>query len=189
MENNMVIKNKFNVVEYVSLVNDIAEEFFDDEGDYIPHIGRLNIMRLFYNKCVVESKFDLSHNFQDALQLDYLVGDEDFIKAFNEAVAGDGMFRLDFANAYADAMSIVNERKSSVNNIIRKVEKGIAKITDKISPILSEDNITSLSQIAQDISNGKLSAESIVEAYANSQRFKELVDNNKSANIVPIKNK
>ena len=47
----MVIKKDFSVVDYVSLVNGIVGEFFDSEtGDYQPHIGRLNVMRLFYNE-------------------------------------------------------------------------------------------------------------------------------------------
>lgn len=49
MENTMVIKKDFSVIDYVSLVNGIADEFFDVNGEYQPHLGRLNVMRLFYN--------------------------------------------------------------------------------------------------------------------------------------------
>lgn len=120
----MVIKKDFSVVDYVSLVNGIVGEFFDSEtGDYQPHIGRLNVMRLFYNECVVESKFDLPHDFEDALMMDVLVEDEEFINEFNTAIKGDGKMRLDFANAYAEAM----EMKILLQNYINSVQSRLQR--------------------------------------------------------------
>lgn len=161
----MVIKTDMNIVDYVSLVNNIVKEFFDDEGEYVPHIGRLNVMRLFYNECVIESNFELSHDFEDALQMDVLVEDEEFIKQFNTALKGDGTICLDFANAYAEAMEIVNVRKGSFGNAVNVIKNAISNVVDMINPVLGKENIEKFNKLADTFSKGNLSADSIVEAF------------------------
>jgi len=161
----MVIKTDMNIVDYVSLVNNIVNEFFDDEGEYVPHIGRLNTMRLFYNECVIESNFELSHDFEDALQMGVLVEDEEFIEQFNAALKGDGTIRLDFANAYAEAMEIVNVRKGSFGNAVNVIKNAISNVVDMINPVLGKENIEKFNKLADTFSKGNLSADSIVEAF------------------------
>lgn len=173
---NILVKSNFGVVDYVSIVNAIASEFFDEDGTYTPHIGRMNAMRVFYNKCVVESKFDIEHNIVDALEMEVLVEDAEFIAAFNEAIKGDGMVRLDFANAYADAMDIVNTKKNSFGNVVDILRSAIVGIADKINPIFSGDNFEKLTQMVDQISKGDFSAGAIAEAYGNSKRIKEISD-------------
>lgn len=173
----MVIKNNFNVVEYVSLVSGIASEFFGTDGEYVPHIGRLNAMRLFYNECVVESKFDLPHDFDDALQMDVLVEDEEFINEFNKAIKGDGIIRLDFANAYSEAMEIVRTNKDSFNNMVNAIKGVINKALEKIGSMVSDETVTKFKEIADRFSNGNISAESVVDAYIKSQKVKDTSEN------------
>lgn len=165
MGNTMVINNNFNVIDYVSLVNGIVSEFFDAEGEYSPHIGKLNAMRLFYNNCITESKFDLSHDFEDALLMDELVRDDEFIKAFNDAVAGDGTVCLNFSNAYSDAMDIVNSRKGTFGNAINIIKNAISNVVDMINPVLGTDNIEKFKKIADSFSSGNLSADAIINAF------------------------
>lgn len=172
MENTMVIKKDFSVIDYVSLVNGIADEFFDVNGEYQPHLGRLNVMRLFYNECVAESKFDLPHDFNDALMLEPLIQDEEFIAEFNKALKGDGSVRLDFANAYAEAMEIVNVRKGSFGNAVDVIKGAISNIVDMINPVLGTDNIEKFKQIADSFTSGNLSADAIVEAFGNKDENK-----------------
>lgn len=174
MENTMIIKTNMNVIDYVSLVNSIVSEFFDGDGEYVPHIGRLNAMRLFYNECVLESKFDLPHDFQEALDLDVLIEDEEFIKEFNDAVKGDGMMRLDFANAYAEAMKIVNTRKDSFNSMANALKNVINNVVEKMSSIISDDAIAKFTKIAENISSGDISAEALIDAYGKSQRINDI---------------
>lgn len=168
----MVIKKDFSVIDYVSLVNGIADEFFDVNGEYQPHLGRLNVMRLFYNECVTESKFDLPHDFNDALMLEPLIQDEEFIAEFNKALKGDGSVRLDFANAYAEAMEIVNVRKDSFGNAVDVIKGAISNIVDMINPVLGTDNIEKFKQIADSFTSGNLSADAIVEAFGNKDENK-----------------
>ena len=98
---NMVIDVKLSIVDFVSTVNDIVLEYFDADGAYTPHIGLLNAMRVFYNECVKESKFDgdIPHNVADALEMEAIVADEQFIQCFNEALKTDE-YSLTFATAY-----------------------------------------------------------------------------------------
>lgn len=176
MESTMVIKKNLSVIEYVSLVNAIAGGFFDEDGEYQPHIGRLNAMRLFYNECVTESKFDLPHDFNDALMMDVLIEDDEFIKTFNDAVIGDGMIRLNFANAYAEANKIVNTKKDPFNSLANTIKIVTNGVIEKVDSILSEDTVAKFEKIADNISNGNLSAEAFVDAYGKSQRIKEIAN-------------
>lgn len=164
----MVIKKNLSVIDYVTLVNGIVNDFFDAEtGEYTPHIGRLNAMRLFYNECVTDSKFDLPHDFEDALQMDVLVEDDEFIKEFNAAVVGDGVIRLDFANAYADAMEAVNAKKNSFGNAVNIIRKAIEKVSESISSVVTDESLEKLTKIADSVNTNNLSLDSFVKAYSN----------------------
>lgn len=164
----MVIKSNLNVIDYVSLVNGIISEFFDSEtGEYTPHIGRLNAMRLFYNDCVIESKFDLPHDFKDALKMDVLVEDEEFINEFNRAVKGDGTIRLDFANAYEDALEAVNAKKNSFGNAVNIIRKALEKVSESISSVVTDESLEKLTKISESVDLGNLSLDSFVKAYSN----------------------
>ncbi len=168
MKNTMIIKKNMSVIDYVTLVNGIVNDFFDSETDeYTPHIGKLNAMRLFYNKCVVESKFDLPHDFNDASQIDILAEDDEFIKEFNAAVIGDGVIRLDFANAYADAMEVVNAKKNSFGNAVAAIKKIIEKTLESISSIVTDENLEKLTKIAESVNTNNVSLDSFVKAYSN----------------------
>lgn len=168
MENTMVIKKNLSVIDYVTLVNGIVNDFFDAEtGEYTPHIGRLNAMRLFYNECVTDSKFDLPHDFEDALQMDVLVEDDEFIKEFNTAVVGDGVIRLDFANAYADAMEAVNAKKNSFGNAVTIIRKAVEKVSESISSVVTDESLEKLTKIADSVNTNNLNLDSFVKAYSN----------------------
>ena len=170
------VKENFEIVDFATMVDSIVAEYFDAEGNYTPHIGMLNAMRVFYNECVTESKFDIEHNIVEALEMETLVADDDFIEAFNKAIYFDGTVKLNFANAYKNALDIVNTRKTSIGNAIDMFKSGLTKFVDKISPVLTEGNLAQLTKIAEDISKGKLNPDSIVEAYGNSKRIEEIAN-------------
>ncbi|MCD7891640.1 MAG: hypothetical protein LUG26_07845 [Ruminococcus sp.] len=88
----MTVNTKLSLFDYLAMVENIASEFIDEKsGVYQPHIGQLNAMRLFYNFCVTESKFDdkYEHNIVDAEDMEEIVADEEFIEAFNNAIRPD----------------------------------------------------------------------------------------------------
>ena len=163
------VNTELALFDYLVLVQEIAYEFINEEtGAYQPHIGKLNAMRLFYNYCVVESKFDekYAHNVTDADSMIEIVADEDFINAFNSAIKHDGKtIKYDFANAYKDALEIVDIKKTSFGTILNMVNSTFENIKDKISPLLTKENMDVFSKIAKDVLEGKTSAEAVVSAY------------------------
>lgn len=164
------VNTKLALFDYLAMVKEIAYEFINDEdGTYQPQIGKLNAMRLFYNHCVIKSRFDekYGHDVIDADSMEEIVADDGFIEAFNKAIECDRTIRYDFANAYRDAMEIVNVKKTSFGSAVNIVGSMINKIFESVSPLLTEENINIVSQIAKDMSEGKVSAEAIVDAYAN----------------------
>lgn len=184
----MVVNTNLKMVDYLVMVNEIVLEYFNEEGEYQPQIGTLNAMRLFYNNCVVESKFDISHDIVDAMDMEPIVNDDEFIAAFNDAIIGDcpGIC-MDFANAYKDALDIVETKKTSIERAVNSVKNMITSILDVINPLLSDEHIDKVSEIARDVSNGKISAEAVIDAYGKSKRFKEVISSGeKDSNVVPI---
>ena len=139
MENKkFVIDCRLGVLDYVTMVNSIANDYFDEDGTYTPHIGKLNVMRLFYNNCVKDGKPDGLDAIVDVEDIELIIKDEEFICEFNKAIETDTTINLDFANAYRDAMDMVNTRKNSFASAIEIFKGAMIGITEKISPVLSE---------------------------------------------------
>lgn len=176
MKQSFVVNTKLKAIEYIMLVNDIASQYFFSDGTYAPQTGLLNAMQLFYNICVKSSKYDdtITHNSDSMDSIEILVADDDFVEAFNNALVVDG-YRMDFANAFRDAMDIVETRKSSLYHAVDMIENVIMLAIDKITPALTKENIENVKAIAEDISKGNISAQSVVEAYSKSDRIKELI--------------
>lgn len=162
------VETKLSLIKYVAMVNEIVLEFFNEDLVYQPHIGMLNAMRLFYNQCVIESKYDdkIGHDVFDATDMVEIVADEQFITHFNKALNVGSTVDLDFGNAYKDAMRIVEFRKSSFGNAIETVSGMISKLIKQASSVLSEDNVEKISKIAQSMDRGEVTADAIVKAYA-----------------------
>lgn len=165
MENRkIVINTKLSMVDFLQVVNDIVLEFFSIDGTYQPQIGFLNTMRIFYNACVTESKFE-KYDIFDALDMEDIVADEEFIDAFNLALKPTHGQRLDFANAYKQAMDIVSNKKTSLNNLIEIIHNMLNTFVNSISEELGEDNIKKIMDIAEKVDTGEITPATIVEAY------------------------
>lgn len=183
-------KTDMGMVEYLTVVEGIAVDYFDDDDNYTPHVGRLNAMRIFYNKFVTNCKFDESHphDITDVLQMEDIVADYDFIEAFNKAISPTAE-KFDFANAYADAMEIVEYRKYALTSAVDKVKRSINEIADKFSGLTSDDTIAAVSKIASAMQDGNISvdalAAAVVDAYGKSNRMQEVI-HTKNDNVVPI---
>ena len=72
------INDNLDIVAYGAAVREIADKFFDGDGNYVPYIGKANAMVIFYNYFVVESKFsDIPAN---EFTTDLFFSDEEFMK-------------------------------------------------------------------------------------------------------------
>lgn len=166
MENRkFIVETKLSIMDYVMTVNDIVSEYFDEENNYTPHIGKVKAMCVFYNKCVTDNNSDAKDDITDALESEKFIYDKDFIDEFNKAIKGDGLMQLDFSNAFGDAMQIVNTRKNSINNAIDTIKLVLNKIVENISPLISEDSFEKMVKIANDAASGTLSSESFLDMY------------------------
>lgn len=178
MENTtkLVIDTKLDVAKYIFVVNNIALEFFSEDGVYQPHIGHLNTIRLFYNCCVKQSQYDdtIPHDFVDMSAIDVLAKDDEFMDAFNKAMY-DHNFKMTFRMAYDDAMQIVEHKKNSFVSITEFITDALEKLIEKMTPVLTKENIEHVSKIAEGMSKGETTAQAFVEEYIKSQRFKDIV--------------
>lgn len=166
----MKVNTKLDLFDYVIMVEDIVEEFFDENNNYCPHIGELNAMRLFYNRCVAESNFDekYGHDVVDAKDMAEIVDDKEFIREFNLAIgigADYGTISCDFGSAYRNALDIVEKKTSSIGNATDTLSLILKKISDSISSAFNEDVTNTISQIGKDMLDGKVTADAIVDAY------------------------
>lgn len=184
MNNNFEIDTKLSLCDYLTMVNEIVLEFFNEDGVYQPHIGKINAMRLFYNDCVKKSPYDekYGHDIVDIMDMIDIVADEDFIYAYNEALAAGAYTSLDFENAYRDAMKIVDVKKSSFGNAVEIVGSMLNRIVNTISSVLTRENIEKVSKIAKEISDGNINAETIVNAYVEHAKKQE----NSKSKVVAI---
>lgn len=179
-EKKIVIDLNLSMVDYFTIVDEIVSEFFDKDGTYQPQIGHLNIIRLFYNNCVKDSKFEetIPHTIMDAMELEPLINDSEFMIEFDKAVRFDKehlMIGFDFKNALRDALDIVETKKNSVERLIDYVRVHVVSLLQDFSATVTDENIKEVAQIAKDISDGKLTAQDIADAYSNTARYNEVV--------------
>ena len=165
----IIVLDNVDIVTYSAAVREIAEKFFDEDGNYTPHFGRINSIGVFFNRFV--DTVGLEAYFADQeVTIDLLANTEGCLQLYNAALNKYRGFRLDFANAYADAMDIVKQRNTTIGGAIEMFQKGIEKIADKINPIFSQDNIDKLTKISEDVAKGDLSADAIVKAISKKKK-------------------
>ena len=182
----MEIKKKLELAEYITLVESMAKEFFDTDNNYTPHWGELNAIRVFYNQCVKEDIAGLSHDIEDASLISILLENDDFRHAFerckDDYLQYGRSSYLTFGNAYATAKDIVNVKTHSFNYAVESLKIVANNFLKGIIDSLSPENIDKIEKIANQISNGELSAEAISEAVGNSEIFKKLLVEKKDDN-------
>lgn len=131
-------------MKYAAAVQEIAGGFFDNENNYIPAIGKGNIVRVFC-EFVSENKDVKTFDLNELGAFDYInkcmemVGDE-----FSEALKDDDYFS--FGSAVRDAEKMVELRKSQIihENKINELLDIIIEKVKKIDENLNWDEINKL---------------------------------------------
>ena len=172
----MKYNNKLDLVEYLQVVNEIANEFFDaNTYEYTPQIGEMYAVCAYYNHCVeLEDTDDMTtHPIEDIMDMQQLYDNEEFMNEYNCAIDDDGWYvaSLSFGNAYIQAKSIVEYKKRDANAFATAITACFDAILKSFRNSFSDEEINKLTEIAGQIVHGKLSSEAIVEAYGNSKRF------------------
>ena len=159
-------KLNLNMIEYPAVVKNIADGYFDKNGNYAPYYGKLNVVRLYYNLCVTKSKFDLPHDITDAAELDPLLEDEDFMQCLNDDLVSDGDYiGFRFADAYYDAIQIVKDRRNSVGRILTFAREAVEDLTTKMFEVLSQDNMDKLAKLGDALEQVKNDPTKIVQLF------------------------
>jgi hypothetical protein len=167
----IIVLDNVDIVTYGAAVREIAKKFFDEDGNYTPHFGRANAVGVFFNRFVdIVSLEAYFADYDGEINIDLFLADENCLNIYNEALKDNAGYRLNFANAYADAMDIVKTKNTTIGGAIEMFQKGIEKIADKINPIFSQDNIDKLTKISEDVAKGDLSADAIVEAISKKKK-------------------
>lgn len=169
---NVAVNTNLSIVEYASIVNEIVKEYFDENGEYVPHFGRLNAMRIFYNQCVTDDRFCFPHDISKAEEMEELIASEDFIEAFCYTIDhGYNYGSFNFANAYRDALGIVEVKKTSINQVAVAIRSVLNNLIKSLSDVLTTENIDKVTKIYEEIASGKISSQSIADAVGNSEIF------------------
>ena len=183
----MKVETNLSLVDFVAVTEALADGYFDDDGAYAPHMGLINAMRVFYNVCVTESKFDntIPHDFVDIMRVDDLAKDDEFYAAFKDAcLLGAYDERFTFATAYEKANDIVEKRCKSV---LYSIGPALEIIAESLSNALSGMNIKEFNDVLDKMRESGIDAKAIWDAYTESTAFAGNKPNEANNNVVPLK--
>lgn len=170
-------KEYFNVAEYYTMVNDIVDGYFSEDGSFAPHIGDMSAMLTFFNNCVLNKQEITEKEFiEEVVDAEVLFANTDFIVAFNEAIYFDGDIKYDFSNIYKNAMEIVQYRIGSIQYAVNKAMNGLDALVKSINSVMNEDVINNLTEFAQNVSDGKYDAKAVADAFAETEAFKKIAE-------------
>lgn len=170
----MKINESLELVEYMNLVQSLADGFFDNNtGEYIPHVGELNAIREFFNHCVtLEEGEQYVQPAQTLTDMERLVKNGEFMTYFDLAVQFPSRMDFNFANAYYAAKDMVNVRNTSASTFVGMIDALIEKLITEFKNGFTEERIEQLGKLVEQIGDTKITEEGIVEAYGNSDHYR-----------------
>ena len=136
----MTIKETIDYKSYIACVNDIANAFFDEEGQYAPHIGRIVLRSIFVDYFV--SDFEEANGKEGDELIEFIIGNKEISEEIKHALRDFSLTELNFSSAYSDAMDIVEYRKSSLM-------QGISMFGSIVEEIMSPDNLAKIYEASE----------------------------------------
>ena len=175
----MKYRTNLDLMEYLQIVEKIADNYFDENGEYQPHYGKLYAMTMFYNFCVTEYPYKAEHEvITDALDMREVVNDSGFIEAFNAAI--DTLeVGYTFADAYNDALNIVNAKINSFGCLVEYAKSVVSRAGEMVGRFFNEETLNQILEVGASLAETDSIGGAIVGAYSKSDRFKELVNSPK----------
>lgn len=190
----MKYNNKLNLIEYFQVIDEIVDQHFNMETyEYAPQFGELFAVCAYFNHCVELEESDSFeiHPIEDMMDMADLLEDKDFMEHFQNEVDGYDAIKtsLTFGHAYDKAIEIVEYKKNDANAFATAISSGMDAILKSFRDSFSDDEIERFTNIAQQVVDGKLSNEAIVDAYEKSDRFKENTESLSEPTIIPFPQK
>lgn len=133
-----IIDTKLGIEKYIEIVDEIVANFFDEDGDYAPHYGRIHTMAMFIDNCVKEADWLDSCDGD----VDQLLLNDEFITEYTKAITEDKAAAMNFMNAYRDALDIVEYKKSSLGKTFELICKNLGKYIDDDTAKAMQASIT-----------------------------------------------
>ena len=78
----MTVNTKLDYRNYIACTNEIADAFFDEEGNFVPQIGRIMSVSIFLDYCVSDSGIDSN----DENMIDQIFDNEEIMKEFQKVI-------------------------------------------------------------------------------------------------------
>lgn len=157
----MTVNTKLDYQNYLTCVEALTESFFDEDGNYAPHIGRIMSVSLFLDFCVEDSGI----NMEEDNMIDQIFGNEEILMAFENEVQACMEFgkpALRFGNAFMDAMAIVEQKKNSLVNTL-------TVFANQLKQVMTPENIARLQEVSKDIDATLGGGNNVVSLYPNKE--------------------
>ncbi len=154
------VEDTFNIVDWCILVDALVDGHFDDNGEYVPHIGYINELRLFYNLCIKDCDCPVPHNTDDIEGLQEFVNDDEFLVAFQKSRYSLDDFSLSFGNACMYASDIIEHRRDPRYQVLKAVKDFAKKLGDGIKELATDENL----DLLKELSGGKIDIDAIKES-------------------------
>lgn len=152
----------FGIKTYTKIVNQIADGFFNENGEYLPSIGKANLISI-YAACVLGDESFNDENVSATDFIDSFVSDKEKMSGLENSLKETDIFS--FGSAVCDAREIVEIRKAQFARK-SKMDELITAIIDKVNKF--EENISpeELQSILSKLKDGKpLDEERMVDEY------------------------
>ena len=202
----MKFNSKLSITDYVGVVEELASNYFNSAtGEATPHIGNIYSVYVYFKYCVESEEGDTvtqdtiniideeGNTSIDLNELQKLFDDEKFMARYQKDIdvycRSEEVFRLDFAHAFVDANEYAQNKANSAHAVSAAISNSIAGIMKAFRESFSDETINSLTALAKDIKDGKLSEEAIVEAYGNSERFARKTQELEGSKIIKLPEK
>ena len=157
----MTVNTKLDYQNYLTCVEALTESFFDEDGNYAPHIGRIMSVSLFLDFCVEDSGI----NMEEDNMIDQIFGNEEILMEFENEVQACMEFgkpALRFGNAFMDAMAIVEQKKNSLVNTL-------TVFANQLKQVMTPENIARLQEVSKDIDATLGGGNNVVSLYPNKE--------------------
>lgn len=157
----MTVNTKLDYQNYLTCVEALTDSFFDEDGNYAPHIGRIMSVSLFLDFCVEDSGV----NMEEDNMIDQIFGNEEILMEFENEVQACMEFgkpALRFGNAFMDAMAIVEQKKNSLVNTL-------TVFANQLKQVMTPENIARLQEVSKDIDATLGGGNNVVSLYPNKE--------------------
>jgi len=152
----MTVNTKLDYQNYLTCVEALTDSFFDEDGNYAPHIGRIMSMSLFLDFCVEDSGI----NMEEDNMIDQIFDNEEILRAFENEVLECEKPGLRFGSAYNDAMAIVEQKKNSLINTL-------SVFANQLGHVLTPENIARLQEVSKNVDATLGGGNKVVPLYPN----------------------